>query len=112
VISPCVAFNNHEGSTKSYLYTRQHEVKVTVADFVPPAAEITASIPDSGVTPVVMHDGSRVRFSTVPALLAALRARGPTPSPSRKPAASAVVLSWSSPSHSLSLLYKSGVRTG
>jgi 2-oxoglutarate ferredoxin oxidoreductase subunit beta len=66
VISPCVTFNDHEGSTKSYLYTRQHEVKVTVADFVPPAAEITASIPSEGVTPVAMHDGSQVRFSSVP----------------------------------------------
>ena len=27
VISPCVTFNDHEGSTKSYLYTRQHEIK-------------------------------------------------------------------------------------
>src|ERR1700676_1917690 len=36
VISPCVTFNDHEGSTKSYLYTRKHTRKVTESDFVPP----------------------------------------------------------------------------
>src|SRR5713101_3847596 len=39
VISPCVTFNDHVGSTKSYLYTRKHEIKATEADFVPPASE-------------------------------------------------------------------------
>ena len=38
VISPCVTFNDHEGSTKSYAYTREHNVEVVQADFVPPAA--------------------------------------------------------------------------
>src|SRR5207247_4153183 len=33
VISPCVTFNDHEGSTKSYLHTRQHQLKATQADF-------------------------------------------------------------------------------
>ena len=42
VISPCVTFNDHEGSTKSYAYTREHNVEIVQADFVPPAAEITA----------------------------------------------------------------------
>src|SRR5579885_2351769 len=36
VISPCVTFNDHSGSTKSYLYTREHRVAATQADFVPP----------------------------------------------------------------------------
>src|SRR5678810_604465 len=44
VISPCVTFNDHSGSTKSYLYTRRHMQKTTEADFVPPASEILASI--------------------------------------------------------------------
>ncbi len=35
VISPCVTFNDHAGSTKSYAYTRGHELKVTQADFIP-----------------------------------------------------------------------------
>ena len=42
VISPCVTFNDHEGSTKSYAYTREHQVEVVQADFVPPRDEITA----------------------------------------------------------------------
>ena len=41
VISPCVTFNDHEGSTKSYAYTRENNVEVVQADFVPPAAAIT-----------------------------------------------------------------------
>ena len=44
VISPCVTFNDHNGSTKSYLYTRKHELKATETDFVPPASEILATI--------------------------------------------------------------------
>jgi len=67
VISPCVTFNDHEGSTKSYLYTREHEVKAVSADFVMPASEIMATIPQDGVTAVPMHDGSVVRFRSLPA---------------------------------------------
>jgi 2-oxoglutarate/2-oxoacid ferredoxin oxidoreductase subunit beta len=66
VISPCVTFNDHEGSTKSYLYTRTHELKATEADFVPPASEIVANIPSNGATKVMMHDGSVVQFRAVP----------------------------------------------
>jgi 2-oxoglutarate ferredoxin oxidoreductase subunit beta len=66
VISPCVTFNDHEGSTKSYLYTREHQIRLTQADFIPPAEEITATVPPDGVTNVVMHDGSLVRFRAVP----------------------------------------------
>jgi 2-oxoglutarate/2-oxoacid ferredoxin oxidoreductase subunit beta len=67
VISPCVTFNDHSGSTKSYLHTRQHQVKATETDFVPPASEILAHLNQNGVTSVTMHDGSLVRFRTVPA---------------------------------------------
>jgi 2-oxoglutarate/2-oxoacid ferredoxin oxidoreductase subunit beta len=66
VISPCVTFNDHNGSTKSYLHSRQHLRKVTQADFVPPASEILASIGPSGSTSVTMHDGSVVRFTSLP----------------------------------------------
>ena len=65
VISPCVTFNDHEGSTKSYLYTRRHDKPVAQADLVPPAEEISAPI-GKGVTTIAMHDGSLVRFSAVP----------------------------------------------
>ena len=66
VISPCVTFNDHSGSTKSYLYTRKHAVSATDADFVAPAEEIVASISPLGVTTVTMHDGSILRFRSVP----------------------------------------------
>ena len=66
VISPCVTFNDHEGSTKSYLSTRQHLSAATESDFVPPASEIIAEIAKSGSTNVTMHDGSILRFTKVP----------------------------------------------
>jgi 2-oxoglutarate ferredoxin oxidoreductase subunit beta len=66
VISPCVTFNDHTGSTKSYLYTRKHEARATETDFVPRATEILASIGQNGVTSVTMHDGSVVRFRSIP----------------------------------------------
>src|SRR5882724_2426103 len=52
VISPCVTFNDHVGSTKSYLYTRNNSLKVTETDFVPPATEILATIGQNGATNV------------------------------------------------------------
>jgi 2-oxoglutarate ferredoxin oxidoreductase subunit beta len=65
VISPCVTFNDHEGSTKSYLYTREHEIKATYTDFVPPRSEILASV-QTGGTMIPLHDGSLVSFRAVP----------------------------------------------
>jgi 2-oxoglutarate ferredoxin oxidoreductase subunit beta len=67
VISPCVTFNDHEGSTKSYVYTRKHQLPILEADFVPFAKEITADYPEGTTTNVTMHDGSVVRFSKLPA---------------------------------------------
>lgn len=67
VVSPCVTFNDHEGSTKSYLYTRKHLSPITPVDFVPHAEEITATAPGAGeLIEVEMHDGSVVRFRSVP----------------------------------------------
>jgi 2-oxoglutarate/2-oxoacid ferredoxin oxidoreductase subunit beta len=65
VISPCVTFNDHEGSTKSYRYTRQHEVHATEADFIPLRQEITADIPADGTRRVQMHDGSVLTFRSL-----------------------------------------------
>jgi 2-oxoglutarate ferredoxin oxidoreductase subunit beta len=62
VISPCVSFNDHEGSTKSYKYTREHEVEISTADYVPLRKEITAPDSPDAVTVIAMHDGSSVRF--------------------------------------------------
>jgi 2-oxoglutarate ferredoxin oxidoreductase subunit beta len=71
VISPCVTFNDHEGSTKSYKYTRKNQEPIVEADFVssdfvPPAAEITADYDADTVAEIEMHDGSVVRFTKVP----------------------------------------------
>ncbi|MGI9078578.1 MAG: thiamine pyrophosphate-dependent enzyme, partial [Gemmatimonadaceae bacterium] len=65
VISPCVTFNDHDGSTKSYRYTREHYREVAPADFVPLRAAITAAQDDGSTTAVTMHDGSVVRFRKV-----------------------------------------------
>lgn len=65
VISPCVTFNDHEGSTKSYRYVRNQAQKVTEADFVPLTPEIHADI-GSGAVSITMHDGSVIAFKGVP----------------------------------------------
>jgi 2-oxoglutarate/2-oxoacid ferredoxin oxidoreductase subunit beta len=65
VISPCVTFNDHEGSTKSYRFTREHAHTLAEADFVPVRREITAPAERAGVREVAMHDGSLVRFRKV-----------------------------------------------
>ncbi len=66
VISPCVTFNDHEGSTKSYLYTRRHLSEATESDFIPHATEIVAEIARNGESNVTMHDGSVLRFTRLP----------------------------------------------
>ena len=60
VLSPCVTFNDHEGSTKSYAYTREHYEPAVQADFVPPEREITAEYGAGESLAVTMHDGSRI----------------------------------------------------
>jgi 2-oxoglutarate/2-oxoacid ferredoxin oxidoreductase subunit beta len=66
VISPCVTFNDHEASTKSYRYTREQNRPVLEADFVPLRAAITTAYAQGDVRDVPMHDGSMVRFRKVP----------------------------------------------
>jgi 2-oxoglutarate ferredoxin oxidoreductase subunit beta len=65
VISPCVTFNDHEDSTKSYAYAREFNHRAIHADFVPPAAEIKAAYDDGDVSPVELHDGSHVLLRKV-----------------------------------------------
>ncbi len=62
VISPCVSFNDHEGSTKSYAFTREHEVEAVHVDFVPLQREITVPETNEDVRVVQMHDGATVRL--------------------------------------------------
>ncbi len=62
VISPCVTFNDHEGSTKSYKYMKDHEEPLQEINFVPHFEEIDVEY-DAGTTvEVTMHDGSRLRL--------------------------------------------------
>jgi 2-oxoglutarate ferredoxin oxidoreductase subunit beta len=58
VISPCVTFNDHVGSTKSYEFTREHYQEAVHADYIPFREEIKASYAEGDVLPVKMHDGS------------------------------------------------------
>ncbi len=62
VISPCVAFNNHEGSTRSYDYVREHNEAVSRIDFIDLAKEIKAEPPPGEVLELPQHDGSVMRL--------------------------------------------------
>src|SRR6186997_2052383 len=62
VVSPCVAFNNHAGSTKSYEYVRQHNEAVNRLDFIEGREEITADYAPGEVVTVAQHDGSMLRL--------------------------------------------------
>jgi len=62
VISPCVAFNNHPGSTKSYDYVRAHNEAVNRLDFMPRRDAITALYAPGEVIEVTQHDGSLLRL--------------------------------------------------
>jgi 2-oxoglutarate/2-oxoacid ferredoxin oxidoreductase subunit beta len=62
VISPCVAFNNHSGSTKSYDYVREHNDAVNRLDFWPTRDEITTEIAAGSTRDVALHDGGTVRL--------------------------------------------------
>ncbi|MEM7098286.1 MAG: 2-oxoacid:ferredoxin oxidoreductase subunit beta [Pseudomonadota bacterium] len=62
VVSPCVAFNNHAGSTKSYEYVRGHGQNVVNADYIADHEEITADYQEGAVEDVAMPDGSTLRL--------------------------------------------------
>src|SRR6187401_894508 len=62
VVSPCVAFNNHAGSTKSYEYVRQHNEAVNRLDFIEAREEITTDYAPGAVVTVTQHDGSVMRL--------------------------------------------------
>src|SRR5213595_2043769 len=62
VISPCVTFNDHEGSTKSYKYVLEHEERLHEVDFVPSFENISVEYDPGTAFDVTMHDGSRLRL--------------------------------------------------
>ena len=62
VVSPCVAFNNHEGSTRSYDYVRNHNEAVNRLDVITVHREITTDYAPGTVQEVRQHDGSVLRL--------------------------------------------------
>jgi 2-oxoglutarate/2-oxoacid ferredoxin oxidoreductase subunit beta len=62
VVSPCVAFNNHPGSTKSYDYVREHNEALNQLDVIVPRGEIAVDYPEGGALDVEQHDGSVLRL--------------------------------------------------
>ncbi len=62
VISPCVTFNDHEGSTKSYKYMQEHEEAISEAGFVPSFEDIAVDYDPGTTYDVEMHDGSHLRL--------------------------------------------------
>ena len=62
VVSPCVTFNNHEGSTKSYRFAKAHEELLHEIDYIPFFEQITVDYEEGQVVDVEMHDGSHVHL--------------------------------------------------
>src|SRR5580692_4051302 len=62
IISPCVTFNDHEGSTKSYKYMQEHEEAISEVGFVPHFQEIDVEYDPGTTINVEMHDGSHLRL--------------------------------------------------
>ncbi len=60
VVSPCVTFNDHEGSTKSYAYVKDHDTPVNTPDFIAPQQEILVDYEPGSVQDVELHDGSHI----------------------------------------------------
>jgi len=63
-ISPCVAFNNHDGSTKSFDFVREHNAALNRLDFISGREEITVDYEPGTVEMVTQHDGSMLRLRT------------------------------------------------
>jgi 2-oxoglutarate ferredoxin oxidoreductase subunit beta len=62
VVSPCTTFNDHEGSTKSYSYMKEHDHILNELDFVPYYDDISVEIEEGEVKEVELHDGSKLRI--------------------------------------------------
>jgi 2-oxoglutarate ferredoxin oxidoreductase subunit beta len=62
VISPCVTFNDHDGSTKSYAYMKEHDAPLQELSFIPSFADIRVEYDPGTTAEVTLHDGSRLRL--------------------------------------------------
>jgi 2-oxoglutarate/2-oxoacid ferredoxin oxidoreductase subunit beta len=65
VVSPCVTFNDHEGSTKSYKYMKDHEEPLQDISFVAAFEEINVDYDPGATVQVTMHDGSRLQLHKI-----------------------------------------------
>jgi 2-oxoglutarate/2-oxoacid ferredoxin oxidoreductase subunit beta len=65
VISPCVTFNDHEGSTKSYAYMKDHDAPLQELSFIPAFEDITVEYDPGTTVSVKMHDGSQLRLRKI-----------------------------------------------
>src|SRR5689334_19749493 len=65
VISPCVTFNDHDGSTKSYAYVKDHEEPLGEISFVPFFEDISVEYEPGSATSVKLHDGSHLMLRKV-----------------------------------------------
>jgi 2-oxoglutarate ferredoxin oxidoreductase subunit beta len=65
VISPCVTFNDHEGSTKSYAYAKEHDEPLGEISFVPFFEDISIEYDAGTTTEVELHDGSKLFLKKV-----------------------------------------------
>jgi 2-oxoglutarate ferredoxin oxidoreductase subunit beta len=62
VVSPCVTFNDHEGSTKSYKYVKEHEEMLQEVSFIPRFEDISVEYDPGTTLDVTMHDGSHLQL--------------------------------------------------
>ncbi len=60
VISPCVTFNNHDGSTKGYTYAKEHDELLHQIGFVQSYEQIEIDYNPGEMREVTLHDGSRI----------------------------------------------------
>jgi 2-oxoglutarate ferredoxin oxidoreductase subunit beta len=60
IISPCVTFNDHAGSTKSYAYVKEHDLALNAPDFILPGREIEVDYEPGTVQEITFDDGSHV----------------------------------------------------
>src|SRR5262245_46970399 len=65
VISPCVTFNDHDGSTKSYSYVKDHDEPLGEISFIPYFEDINVEYEPGSTTAVKMHDGSSLLLKKV-----------------------------------------------
>ncbi|MDQ6692158.1 MAG: 2-oxoacid:ferredoxin oxidoreductase subunit beta [Candidatus Dormibacteraeota bacterium] len=60
IISPCVTFNDHEGSTKSYEWVKDHDEAIQDPSFIPYYEEVRVDYEPGTTTDVLLHDGSHL----------------------------------------------------